>query len=93
MVSTNSSPEFIEAEDGTRLAFFATPATHPDPGPGVVFLGGFMSDMTGQKATVLETWAIPATASRAARSVMARSDAGLPMRSRSSGTSAQQCLD
>ncbi|MGY8956449.1 MAG: alpha/beta hydrolase [Alphaproteobacteria bacterium] len=57
MVSTNSSPEFIEAEDGTRLAFFATPATHPDPGPGVVFLGGFMSDMTGQKATVLETWA------------------------------------
>lgn len=57
MISTNSSLEYIEAEDGTRLAFVATPASRPDSGPGIVFLGGFMSDMTGQKATVLENWA------------------------------------
>lgn len=57
MISTDSSLEYIEAEDGTRLAFAATPATRPESGPGIVFLGGFMSDMTGQKATVLENWA------------------------------------
>lgn len=57
MVFTDISPDFIEAEDGTRLAFLATAATRPDAGPGVVFLGGFMSDMTGQKATILEDWA------------------------------------
>ena len=57
MVSTDISSDFIEAEDGTRLAFCATAATHPDAGPGIVCLGGFMSDMTGQKATVLEGWA------------------------------------
>lgn len=51
----------VDAEDGTALAYYATPAQAPaaetPPGPGVVFLGGFMSDMTGQKATVLEDWA------------------------------------
>jgi hypothetical protein len=26
-------------------------------GPGVVFLGGFRSDMTGTKATALDAWA------------------------------------
>jgi pimeloyl-ACP methyl ester carboxylesterase len=57
MVSNNVSPEFITAEDGTRLAFCATAATHLDTEPGIVFLGGFMSDMTGQKATILESWA------------------------------------
>jgi pimeloyl-ACP methyl ester carboxylesterase len=57
----------VNAEDGTALAYCATPvqASEADtptmqtraPKPGVVFLGGFMSDMTGQKATVLEAWA------------------------------------
>src|SRR3546814_8201809 len=46
--------DFLVSADGTRLAFCATPAVRPHPGPGVVFLGGFMSDMTGTKATVLE---------------------------------------
>jgi alpha-beta hydrolase superfamily lysophospholipase len=57
----------VDAEDGTALAYCATPVQAP-PGetpadtplpqaPGVVFLGGFMSDMSGQKATVLEAWA------------------------------------
>src|SRR3546814_19481863 len=51
------SPDFLVSAVGTRLAFCATPAVRPHPGPGVVFLGGFMSDMTGTKATVLERWA------------------------------------
>jgi pimeloyl-ACP methyl ester carboxylesterase len=51
-------PEFLTLADGTRLAFHAT-AARPDgrANPGVVFLGGFMSDMTGDKATTLESWA------------------------------------
>lgn len=57
MVPNSVLPEFIKNENGTRLAFHATAATHPDAGPGIVFLGGFMSDMTSQKATVLESWA------------------------------------
>lgn len=53
----------VDAVDGTALAYCATPVQASDtdapvpPAPAVVFLGGFMSDMTGQKATVLETWA------------------------------------
>ncbi|MEK9795415.1 MAG: alpha/beta fold hydrolase [Alphaproteobacteria bacterium] len=57
MTTADPAPEFINAEDGTPLAYVATPARPGIPGPGVVFLGGFMSDMTGQKATVLEDWA------------------------------------
>jgi pimeloyl-ACP methyl ester carboxylesterase len=57
MISDADEPAFIPAEDGTPLAYVATPARPGIPGPGVVFLGGFMSDMTGQKATVLEDWA------------------------------------
>lgn len=57
MSSDADAPAFVAAEDGTLLAYVATPARAETPGPGVVFLGGFMSDMTGQKATVLEAWA------------------------------------
>ncbi|WGH78780.1 alpha/beta hydrolase [Jannaschia ovalis] len=38
---------------GRRLAYHATPGR----GPGVVFLGGFKSDMQGTKAVALEEWA------------------------------------
>ena len=38
--------------DGTRLAFEAVRGL----GPGVAFLGGFRSDMTGTKAMALEEW-------------------------------------
>ena len=44
-------PQFT-SRDGTRLAYEATPGA----GPGVVFLGGFRSDMTGTKALDLEAW-------------------------------------
>ena len=39
--------------DNRRIAFAQTPGS----GPGVVFLGGFKSDMTGTKAVWLENWA------------------------------------
>lgn len=38
---------------GNRLAYHVTPGQ----GPGVVFLGGFKSDMQGTKAVALEAWA------------------------------------
>ncbi len=38
---------------GRELAYHRTPGK----GPGVVFLGGFMSDMEGTKALALEDWA------------------------------------
>ena len=43
----------LSSTDGARVAYVRTAGS----GPGVVFLGGFMSDMTGTKATALETWA------------------------------------
>ena len=39
---------------GRRIAFHLTPGQ----GPGVVFLGGFRSDMTGTKALWLQEWAL-----------------------------------
>lgn len=44
---------FIDRPQGRHLAYVLTPGTTP----GVVFLGGFRSDMTGTKATFLESWA------------------------------------
>ena len=43
-------PGLLECDNGAALAFHR----HDGEGPGVVFLGGFMSDMTGTKAVVLE---------------------------------------
>jgi pimeloyl-ACP methyl ester carboxylesterase len=44
---------FLTTPQGRRLAFRRAEGA----GPGVVFLGGFRSDMTGTKATFLEDWA------------------------------------
>ncbi len=44
------APDFLDLPDGRRLAYRRTPGR----GPGVVFLGGFRSDMTGTKAQFLE---------------------------------------
>ena len=44
-------PQRLTAPDGTLMAYHAVPGTSP----GIVFLGGFRSDMTGTKATALET--------------------------------------
>ncbi|MBU2959074.1 alpha/beta hydrolase [Paracoccus sp. 1_MG-2023] len=43
----------IETATGRRIAYHQTGGT----GPGVVFLGGFMSDMGGTKALHLQQWA------------------------------------
>ena len=44
---------YFEGPGGRRLAYVQSPGA----GPGVVFLGGFMSDMAGTKALALEAWA------------------------------------
>jgi len=46
-------PEFLVTPEGRRIAYERKPGN----GPGVVFLGGFRSDMTGTKAQALEAWA------------------------------------
>ena len=47
-----SRPERLTLADGTTLAYHRRPGR----GPGVLFLGGFTSDMTGIKATTLDYW-------------------------------------
>lgn len=55
-------PQSLAREDGTVLAYYKTKARKastqdgPVP-PGLMFLGGFMSDMSGGKATALERFA------------------------------------
>ncbi|MBM3585787.1 MAG: alpha/beta hydrolase [Alphaproteobacteria bacterium] len=44
------APAFLDRPDGQRVAYHRLAGR----GPGVVFLGGFMSDMTGTKALALE---------------------------------------
>lgn len=46
-------PEYLETPSGRRIAYHRTEGE----GPGVVFLGGFRSDMQGTKAVFLEDWA------------------------------------
>jgi pimeloyl-ACP methyl ester carboxylesterase len=43
----------LTTPEGRTIAFVRTPGD----GPGVVFLGGFRSDMTGTKALALQDWA------------------------------------
>ncbi len=45
--------EFLTTPQGRRIAYNRVPGA----GPGVVFLGGFKSDMQGSKALALEEWA------------------------------------
>lgn len=47
-----TGPEALLAGDGVSIAYHRTAGKSP----GVVFLGGFMSDMTGSKATTLEAF-------------------------------------
>jgi len=49
--------EYLETETGRRIAYARLEGAGPGSGPGVVFLGGFRSDMTGTKAQFLEDWA------------------------------------
>lgn len=48
----NPKPQIFQREDGVNIAYHATSGKSP----GVVFLGGFRSDMGGTKAIALEQW-------------------------------------
>ncbi|MDB6179682.1 alpha/beta hydrolase [Paracoccus sp. Z330] len=45
--------QFLDTASGRRIAYHR----HEGQDPGIVFLGGFKSDMTGTKAVHLEAWA------------------------------------
>lgn len=45
--------EFLTTPQGRKIAYHQTPGA----APGVVFLGGYKSDMTGTKAMALQAWA------------------------------------
>jgi pimeloyl-ACP methyl ester carboxylesterase len=47
-----SDPSILTREDGATIAYHR----HSGRAPGVVFLGGFMSDMSGTKATALDAF-------------------------------------
>ena len=48
-----SAPSFLITDQGRNIAYHQTAGA----GPGVVFLGGLRSDMTGTKALFLQDWA------------------------------------
>ena len=48
-----SEPTFLEIGGGRRLAYHLTEGR----GPAILFLPGYMSDMTGTKALALQAWA------------------------------------
>ena len=48
-----TEPSYLDTPEGRRIAYHRTDGA----GPGVVFLGGFRSDMEGTKALFLEEWA------------------------------------
>ena len=55
---TVPQPDRLRLPDGREIAYHRTaPRDESDRRPGVVFLGGFRSDMTGTKATALEAMA------------------------------------
>ncbi len=52
MSDSPQPPSFLTLKDGNKLAYFHTKGKVG--APSVVFLGGFMSDMSGTKATAIE---------------------------------------
>ncbi len=58
MTATESgrTPAILTCDDGTTIAYYATPAPASRTMPGVVFLASFASDMSGSKALALEAW-------------------------------------
>ena len=54
----DATPAIITRSDGATIAYHRTGRRDSDDRrPGLIFLGGFMSDMTGTKATALEAFA------------------------------------
>ncbi len=54
-----TEPGFLVARSGVSIAYHATPGKSPGRGglAGIVFLGGFASDMSGTKALALDAFA------------------------------------
>ena len=52
MSGDETTPQWLQRPDGNKIAYHRSPGN----GPGVVFLGGYASDMTGTKATFLNDW-------------------------------------
>lgn len=52
-MSDTDAPACLDTSHGARIAYRRTPGATP----GIVFLGGFASDMEGTKATALEAYA------------------------------------
>lgn len=48
-----SAPSYLSRADGTRIAY----RHRPGRGPTLVYLGGYLSEMTGTKAAALDAWA------------------------------------
>lgn len=53
-ISPASGAGILARDDGASIAYRQTPARNGNNGPGVVFLHGFRSDMSGGKALALE---------------------------------------
>lgn len=51
--SNPHDPDYLTLADNVRIAYHRLPGRQP----GIIFLGGFMSDMTGTKALALEDFA------------------------------------
>lgn len=49
--------QFLQAQDGAQLAYDVVNPDVSGQSPGVIWLGGFKSDMTGTKASALAQWA------------------------------------
>lgn len=56
-MSTSEPIAELSRPDGGSLAYSRVTAQPGDKRPGIVFLPGFASDMTGSKASALATWA------------------------------------
>lgn len=50
-----ATPAFLQGPDGTAIAYHRVAPASPAAGPGVIFCGGFKSDMTGTKAMALDS--------------------------------------
>jgi pimeloyl-ACP methyl ester carboxylesterase len=57
-MTTMMPPSFHPGPHGLRLASRFVPGTGNAPGPTLVFLPGYMSDMSGSKAQAVRDWAV-----------------------------------
>jgi len=53
---TSNTPQILNREDGATIAYHFSSGKSSDKPTGVVFCGGFRSDMEGTKALALEAW-------------------------------------